>query len=131
MNGKVLAIGCMAVMSLLAQVGARSEGIPGTSASASTAGQAPKDFECFSIDDEDPLAPMQRYHILFNESASTVSVDGDPPVKATVTDQQIEWVSQSIRWRIDRVSGNWSGTEVGGVNDGWVSGGHCTLAQSD
>jgi hypothetical protein len=91
---------------------------------------APKVLEC-TTKSADPLAHGETYQITFDEAASTVSINGGTPAKAIITGVRIEWVSEFARWRIDRVTGEWSSTQVGGVNNGWISGrGRCSVARS-
>jgi hypothetical protein len=51
----------------------------------------------------------QSYQITFDEAESTVAVDGNIPVKASITPTLIDWGNESTggAWHIDRLTGAW------------------------
>jgi hypothetical protein len=93
---------------------------------------APTTLECVT-QSSDPLLPVTSHQVVFDESSSTVSVDGGTPIKARATALLIEWSdsASASKWHIDRVTGTWTDTQVGGVNNGWVAArGLCTVVTS-
>jgi len=89
---------------------------------------APTTLECVTQSADDPLSPATYHQVVFDESSSTVSVDGGTQTKARITDFFIEWNETSSKWHIDRVAGTWTDTQVGGVNNGWIAArGICTV----